>query len=208
MNFSRAFTERTPESPRNAPLMLDLTKLRKVLVPAMKLSPALASEAALSELTALAARVPWQLSDRFQGHSASPLEERQLGMLGARVAQRGLGLLGEPPEGYWQCRFERLAEGAAFGPAVLPPNVPGRVHVRLELVVTEATRGGELRLEGDTVPLRPGDALLFRADDVPFHVTNVDEGSRLVFVIAAELPPGRWATRDRAGPGRRFGCCR
>lgn len=56
-------------------------------------------------------------------------------------------------------------------------------HVRLGILLEEATMGGELFVDDIPVPLRPGDGVVYRADQVEHHVTEVVAGERYLLTI-------------------------
>ena len=68
-----------------------------------------------------------------------------------------------------------------------PPLGEGLGHFRLNVLV-EAGEGGELSLDGEPVTLAPGDAVLFRPDEVVHAVSPVLRGRRLVWSIGTNRP--------------------
>lgn len=88
-----------------------------------------------------------------------------------------LGLEVEGREGY----FLYYPEGTQMH-AHLDPDRGD--HWRVCVVVRQRCVGGELRLDGEKVPLEEGDAYVFRADLVSHLVTPVTEGERLVWTLA------------------------
>ncbi|HEX4417422.1 MAG TPA: 2OG-Fe(II) oxygenase [Kofleriaceae bacterium] len=106
------------------------------------------------------------------------------------LARRALAELGTPFEHYWDIYLIRYQDGAH-----IPPHVDeaqhGKRHRRINAVLTSATRGGELRIDGRTIDLATGDAVRFFSDREVHEVSRV-EGSRLLFSVGAwiEPPPG------------------
>lgn len=59
----------------------------------------------------------------------------------------------------------------------------GQVHERLVCLIQECLTGGELIIDGQTIDLKAGDAVTFRADTTPHAVSKVMLGERIVLTI-------------------------
>jgi hypothetical protein len=62
-----------------------------------------------------------------------------------------------------------------------------RDHWRICIVITHQCVGGVLRLRGTAYDFDPGDAYIFRADEVPHEVSTVEYGERLILTVACYL---------------------
>lgn len=77
----------------------------------------------------------------------------------------------------------RYAIGSFIPPHVDPPLADENRHLRLNAIVRAPLRGGELRLDGELVPLAEGDAVVFRPDRSTHEVSAVEGGPRLVLSV-------------------------
>jgi Rps23 Pro-64 3,4-dihydroxylase Tpa1-like proline 4-hydroxylase len=96
---------------------------------------------------------------------------------------RGLAHVGTPFEDYWDAYFIRYLDGAYIPPHTDPAE-HGRTHRRINAVLAQAASGGELRIGGETIALRVGDAVVFSPDRDVHEVTRV-RGPRLLFSVGA-----------------------
>src|SRR5262249_30967327 len=133
----------------------------------------------------------WTRGRQGTGYDKLALEADALGPHGSDLLARSLHLLRDPAPSLWDCWLLRYEVGAYVPPHVDPPLDEGRQHVRLNLLVARAARGGELRLDGLEVSLEQGDAVVFRPDLCTHEVSRVDAGARLVWSVGCNLdaPP-------------------
>jgi hypothetical protein len=98
---------------------------------------------------------------------------------------RALGQLGTPFEHHWDVYLIRYLDGAHI-PAHTDPAQYGKRHRRINAVVTQASAGGDLRIDGALVELTTGDAVVFYPDAEVHEVTPVI-GIRVLFSVGAWL---------------------
>lgn len=123
----------------------------------------------------------WTAGRQHTGYDILPLWP-ELTASSALVA-RALARIGSPFEDYWDVYFIRYANGAH-----IPPHTDaaqhGKRHRRINTVLTQASSGGELLIDGAIVALAVGDAVLFQPDTEIHEVTRVG-GPRLLFSVGA-----------------------
>jgi predicted 2-oxoglutarate/Fe(II)-dependent dioxygenase YbiX len=146
--------------------------------------PAFLTAAEIAALLAQAASSGWKPGRQGTGYDILPLE---LPTEPGSLVARSLALLGTPYQHYWDVYLIRYLDGSH-----IPPHVDdaqhGKRHRRLNAVLRQAARGGELRVDGAVVPLAVGDAVRFYPDREVHEVTAV-EGSRLLFSVGAWIEP-------------------
>ena len=122
----------------------------------------------------------WKPGRQGTGYDILPL--RDVPELAPLVA-RGLARIGTPFEDYWDVYLIRYVDGSS-----IPPHTDaaqhGRRHRRINAVLEQAQKGGDLFVDGTLVPLAVGDAVLFSPDEEVHEVTTV-VGSRLLFSVGA-----------------------
>jgi hypothetical protein len=123
----------------------------------------------------------WTPGRQHTGYDILPL--RSIMDRTAPLVTRGLALVGAPFEDYWDVYFIRYANGAHIPPHTDPAQ-HGRVHRRINAVLTQASEGGELMVAGITISLDVGDAVLFSPSGEEHSVSRV-RGSRLLFSVGA-----------------------
>ena len=79
--------------------------------------------------------------------------------------------------------FIRYEDGAHIPPHTDPAE-HGRIHRRINAVITQADAGGELIVAGIKIALAVGDAVLFSPSGDEHSVSRVS-GSRLLFSVGA-----------------------
>ncbi len=77
----------------------------------------------------------------------------------------------------------RYAAGTLVPPHRDPPLADGLRHLRLNAIIVHDGGGGSLRMDGVTVPVTEGDAVIFRPDLVDHEVTVLTSGHRLVWSV-------------------------
>jgi hypothetical protein len=81
----------------------------------------------------------------------------------------------------WDAYLLRYPEGSSVPPH--RDSAEGGRHLRLNALIAAGERGtGELRLEGKVFELAPGDAVVFRSDQITHQVSPV-VGERLVLSV-------------------------
>ncbi len=138
-----------------------------------------------SEVAELVARAQtaegWVAGRQHTGYDILPLRP-ELTQASALVA-RALARIGTPFEDYWDVYFIRYADGAH-----IPPHTDaaqhGKRHRRINAVLTQAPRGGDLLIDGALIALAVGDAVMFHPDTEVHEVTRVG-GPRLLFSVGA-----------------------
>lgn len=114
-------------------------------------------------------------------------EDLQGGPLGT-ILPRALGALYCPVDNeFYDAYLLRYPKGSYIPRHVDEAGVFGKVHHRLNALVTEGAEGGLLTVDDHPVTLKTGDALLFRPDAHPHAVSEVLEGERLVLSIGCWL---------------------
>jgi hypothetical protein len=123
----------------------------------------------------------WKPGRQHTGYDILPLRE----VMGreAPIVARGLARVGTPFEDYWDVYFIRYADGASIPPHTDPAQ-HGRTHRRINAVLAQAERGGELVVGGEQIALQVGDAVLFSPDREVHEVSTV-HGVRLLFSVGA-----------------------
>jgi predicted 2-oxoglutarate/Fe(II)-dependent dioxygenase YbiX len=145
----------------------------------MQLVPAFLSPDELADLRRRAEVAgAWTPGRQGTGYDILPLRAEPIPAIA-----RALALLGTPFEQYWDAYLIRYLDGAHIPPHVDPAQ-HGRRHRRLNAMLTRATRGGELRIDGALVELELGDAVLFYPDEERHEVAPV-VGTRLLFSVGA-----------------------
>ena len=139
----------------------------------------------VASLRAHAASDGWKPGRQGTGYDILPL--RGVVEL-APLIDRALAHVGTPFEDSWDVYLIRYLDGSS-----IPPHTDaaqhGRRHRRLNAVLEQAARGGELFVDGALVPLEVGDAVVFFPDQETHEVTTV-VGSRLLFSVGALISPG------------------
>ncbi len=64
----------------------------------------------------------------------------------------------------------------------------GSRHLRVNAIVQDAGRGGQLLIEDTPYEIRERDAYVFRPDLLDHEVTTITEGERLVWTMGTMLP--------------------
>ncbi|MDB4964001.1 MAG: hypothetical protein JWP01_4000 [Myxococcales bacterium] len=123
----------------------------------------------------------WRAGRQHTGYDILPL--RPVMSASSPLVARALAQIGTPFEDYWDVYFIRYLDGAH-----IPPHTDeaqhGKRHRRINAVLTQAARGGELFIDGRPVELAVGDAVLFHPDSEIHEVTKVG-GPRLLFSVGA-----------------------
>lgn len=149
-----------------------------------QLLPLFLSTAEVADLcaqAAAAAETSWAPGRQHTGYDILPLRPAQ-GLTSPLIA-RAIAQLGAPFGDHWDAYFLRYLDGAHIPPHTDPAQ-HGRRHRRLNAVLAQATRGGELTISGVHVPLAVGDAIVFDPDrDV--HEVSAVVGTRLLFSVGA-----------------------
>ena len=102
----------------------------------------------------------------------------------AALIDRSLALLEVPrASAFWDAWLLHYPRGAMIPGHKDAPDAAGVGHHRLNALVTPATRGGVLVIDGDEVALFPGDGVLFRPDLQVHAVSEVVVGERLVWSV-------------------------
>jgi len=137
----------------------------------------------VAELRALAERTTegWKPGRQHTGYDILPL--RGLMNRETPLVARGLARVGTPFEDFWDVYFIRYLDGAYIPPHTDPAE-HGRTHRRINAVLTQATKGGDLLVGGTKIDLRVGDAVLFSPSGEVHEVSEV-HGPRLLFSVGA-----------------------
>jgi predicted 2-oxoglutarate/Fe(II)-dependent dioxygenase YbiX len=138
-------------------------------------------EVAALRAQAEAATDGWKPGRQHTGYDILPL--RSILDRDSPLVARGLALVGTPFEDYWDVYFIRYEDGAYIPPHTDPAE-HGRVHRRINAVLAQAERGGELIVAGIKIVVAVGDAVLFSPSGDEHSVTRV-HGSRLLFSVGA-----------------------
>lgn len=125
----------------------------------------------------------WIAGRQHTGYDIRPLRP-ELAATSPLVA-RALAKIGTPFEDYWDVYFIRYSDGAHIPPHTDPAR-HGKHHRRVNAVLTQAPSGGEFLVDGATVTLGVGDAVMFQPDTEVHEVTKVG-GARLLFSVGAWL---------------------
>jgi Rps23 Pro-64 3,4-dihydroxylase Tpa1-like proline 4-hydroxylase len=143
-----------------------------------------------AEITALRERATggeaWTPGRQGTGYDILPLKQVLPEGPGSLIA-RSLAQLGTPFQDYWDVYLIRYRDGAHIAPHVDAAQ-HGRRHRRINAVLTAATAGGELRIDGARIELAVGDAVRFFPDREVHAVTPVT-GTRLLFSVGAWIEP-------------------
>lgn len=123
----------------------------------------------------------WTPGRQHTGYDILPL--RSLMDRAAPLVARGLAQVGTPFEDYWDVYFIRYEDGAYIPPHTDPAE-HGRVHRRVNAVITQAAYGGQLIVGTRAIELVVGDAVLFSPSIEEHEVTRV-RGTRLLFSVGA-----------------------
>jgi predicted 2-oxoglutarate/Fe(II)-dependent dioxygenase YbiX len=151
-----------------------------------------------------AAAEGWTPGRQNTGYDILPLKKAQSAAPGSletpkkalpaglvNLGARCLAHLGPPVADYWDVYLIRYHDGT-YIPEHVDDAQLGMRHQRINAVVTAATAGGELRIDGTLVELSVGEAVRFFPDREVHAVTTVT-GTRLLFSV------GAWITDDDAG---------
>ena len=125
----------------------------------------------------------WKPGRQHTGYDILPL--RSIMDRDSPLVARGLAKVGVPFEDYWDVYFIRYEDGAHIPPH-RDPAEHGRVHRRINAVLAQADRGGELIVAGIKIELAVGDAVLFSPSGEEHSVSMVF-GSRLLFSVGARV---------------------
>lgn len=120
-----------------------------------------------------------------QGRQGTGYEKFNLAHeVGARwIVRRALDRIGNPA--HYDAWLLHYPVGSEIPPHTDPAH-EGKCHVRLNALVV-AGAGGMLTLEGEELPLNEGDAYIFRPDIVEHSVAPIEDGSRLVLSVGANI---------------------
>jgi hypothetical protein len=77
----------------------------------------------------------------------------------------------------------RYPDGSSIPPHVDPPLTDGARHARLNAIIAQPPRGGELRFDGVAIDLVAGDAVVFYPDRVHHQVSAVAGGERWIWSV-------------------------
>lgn len=128
----------------------------------------------------------WKAGRQATGYDILPLRGALPEGDGSLIA-RALAQLGTPFGDYWDVYLIRYRDGSH-----IPPHVDdaqhGKRHRRINAVLTPATGGGELWIDGARIDLAVGDAVRFFPDREVHAVTQVS-GTRLLFSVGAWIEP-------------------
>src|SRR4051812_9509004 len=133
-----------------------------------------------------ASATAWTLGRQGTGYDILPLR-RVLPDGPDSLIARGLAQLGTPFEDSWDAYLIRYRDGAHI-PEHVDDAQHGKRHRRLNAVLTAATAGGELWIDGARIDLSVGDAVRFFPDREVHAVTRVT-GTRLLFSVGAWIEP-------------------
>jgi predicted 2-oxoglutarate/Fe(II)-dependent dioxygenase YbiX len=100
---------------------------------------------------------------------------------------RSLALLGTPHQDYWDVYLIRYRDGSYIAEHVDDAQ-HGKRHRRINAVLTPASAGGELRIDGAPIALSVGDAVRFYPDR-EIHAVSPVTGTRLLFSVGAWIEP-------------------
>jgi len=123
----------------------------------------------------------WTPGRQHTGYDILPL--RSVMDRTAPLVARGLAKVGTPFQDYWDVYFIRYLDGAYIPPHTDPAE-HGKTHRRINAVLTQAERGGELIVAGIKIDLAVGDAVLFSPSAEEHEVSTV-HGPRLLFSVGA-----------------------
>jgi hypothetical protein len=128
----------------------------------------------------------WTLGRQGTGYDILPLKHVLPTDPGSPIA-RSLTQLGTPFEDYWDAYLIRYRDSAYIAEHVDDAQ-HGKRHRRLNALLTPATSGGELYIDGSRIELAVGDAVRFFPDREVHAVTRVS-GTRLLFSVGAWIEP-------------------
>jgi hypothetical protein len=140
--------------------------------------------AALSALASAGER--WKPGRQGTGYDILPLRGALPDGPGTLVA-RSLALLGTPFDDHWDAYLIRYPDGSHIAGHVDDAQY-GKRHRRINAMLTAATGGGELRIDGQRIDLAVGDAVRFFPDREVHEVSQV-VGTRLLFSVGAWIEP-------------------
>ncbi|HEX7841871.1 MAG TPA: 2OG-Fe(II) oxygenase [Kofleriaceae bacterium] len=157
--------------------------------------PGFLSVQEIAELRARAACAEgWTPGRQGTGYDILPLRRVLPDGPGSSIA-RALAQLGTPFEDHWDAYLIRYRDGSHI-PDHVDDAQHGKRHRRINAVVTAATSGGDLWIDGTRIDLAVGDAVRFFPDREVHAVTQVT-GTRLLFSV------GAWIEPDDTAPGAR-----
>ncbi len=142
--------------------------------------PAWLSPQECNVIEAVSLKAIWEQGRQGTGYEKSDLLQHTAV---SWIVQRALDEIGNPSK--FDAWLLHYPVGSEIPPHTDPPH-EGMCHVRLNALVN-ATSGGLLYLDNTALPLNEGDAYLFRPDLIRHHVTAVEERSRLVLSVGANL---------------------
>ncbi len=87
---------------------------------------------------------------------------------------------------HWDAVLLRYPPGSYIPRHRDEASIFGLTHQRLNAIVTKPNEGGVLIMAGQEVPMRAGDAILFRPDAVDHEVTTCGD-ERLIFSVGCWL---------------------
>jgi len=149
--------------------------------------PGFLTASELAELRARAtATAGWTAGRQGTGYDILPLKQILPAAPGTLVS-RSLGQLGTPFEDYWDVYLIRYRDGSHIARHVDDAQ-HGKRHRRINAVVSAASGGGQLRIDGRRIELAVGDAVRFYPDREIHEVTPV-VGTRLVFSVGGWIEP-------------------
>lgn len=144
------------------------------------------STAEIAELRERAAADGWTPGRQGSGYDILPLRDLLPGEPGSLIG-RSLALLGTPFEDFWDAYLIRYRDGAYIAEHVDDAQ-HGKRHRRINAVLTAASAGGELRIDGAPIELAVGDAVRFYPDR-EVHAVSPVTGTRLLFSVGAWVEP-------------------
>jgi hypothetical protein len=161
-------------------------------------------DAALERALVAIASAPtasWQRGRQGTGYEKLALEGSDFAPEVLELTRRSLAELGAGAELAWDRWLLRYVRGTHVPPHTDPPLASGQEHWRLNGIVRAAGRGGVLALDGRTIELALGDAVVFRPDACRHEVSLVEEGERLVWSVGCNRPQQPASGSEREGRG-------
>jgi hypothetical protein len=131
-------------------------------------------------LGALSVDAAWEQGRQGTGYQKASLLDQPTA---SPIVERAVEELGRPS--YFDAWLLRYPVGSDI-PAHTDPALEGLCHVRLNALIV-AGAGGMLCLDGLDVPLHDRDAYIFRPDIVEHSVAAIQQGTRLVLSVGANV---------------------
>jgi len=149
--------------------------------------PGFLSHPEIAELRERAAGADgWTAGRQGSGYDILPLKQVLPAGPDSLIA-RSLALLGTPYQDYWDAYLIRYRDGSYITEHVDDAQ-HGKRHRRINAVLTPASAGGELRIDGAPIALAVGDAVRFYPD-CEVHAVSPVSGTRLLFSVGAWIEP-------------------